>query len=1227
MLNQTKYGLFILALTACCAMVACDNQDDNDNCTVKGCEAGYKCNDQTAKCIKLLEKGESCVDSSLCDGDLICGKDRVCTDASQGQGIKGDPCTSADECAVGLICKEDVCQEKQSAADPYAGQRGAKCDAKEDCAGNLECIQHICTKHTGIKAYCNDSENILCNDPLVCDDNICKEVMPVDGLCTDMLGTLCPEGSRCLVVSGSTRKCISNDNPNFKDSDGDTIMDFYEICDKNDTNCKADFDEDTIPNYLDLDSDGDTIPDSVEAGNIQMGDEPAFAMDGESFAFLNLDSDLNGIPDADEGCPKFLGNIDCGLTEMPVGKDKTETFMAITKPYSSMNGVLPDYLSFDNDMDTRNDVDEIKGLIANRNMRCANESENCPAPGTADNPVDSDGDTLPDYMSVDSDGDGILDITEGPSDSDVDNLADVYSLDSDGDGILDADEVEMIYVTVKNHDNVDTIKALRVQYSGSQNSTTLHKDNRGNTIVRDDGYITEDIVTKGNLLLMNSEGELLTVIPDSESPDITYYLAIELDGYLHAVSESGMIYQEDDLIPLYTYDGERLKDANGNPLFKNSDKEIGTVNSTDGSFVVVDKTEKRIEQGHSKPLRFVGQEVSNYCFQAGDCDNDGLSDNDEVLCKANEYPGTIRETIHSMTLSDVDGDGASDVEEFYAFTIASGKLVTDYSEACPYDNPDEHKDECTCLPSTLNNGAESCYKTFTVSRAEDLICSQGLSNKDFPGLAFTLDGKGEVGQAKSAPLFFKPAVSKLDLVFNLDVTGSMGKEVENLQSTLQDVVIRGVRESVEDSAFGISEFGDIPIYHKDKNGTPKYGRPDSHEINGGQYFKKDSPWTLHIRPEKNPGLLTEAVNKYSLSDGGDFPESGYESLWMLAKGDESVTDANRLQYKKQNLTSEGKPGEITSEWVLFEAQGQSQGADRWGGAGFRTGTLPVVVHITDALSHGDGNAVNDYDDNFVLNAHNADAVHQAYNEKGIRLMTVFRRNPLTYNSADGITSNPGEPLAELYDSSNATNAVVRACAFKLDETNWTCGVNKCCTTVDEQGVTKATEPDEHGNCVLSYGITGADTMTRTVVQGIQALVKYGTYEVSTRVRVADGEDYGQLDPTCLIDRIEAFEYHAPEAEPAKSCNPEAQKTKVKINGEEPDYFNGFENFASGTSTSKGGAELVFNVVAKNDCIEQQDDAQTFKLKVDVINPTTGLVFGTEDVTITVEAKEQNGGDN
>ena len=282
----------------------------------------------------------------------------------------------------------------------------------------------------------------------------------------------------------------------------------------------------------------------------------------------------------------------------------------------------------------------------------------------------------------------------------------------------------------------------------------------------------------------------------------------------------------------------------------------------------------------------------------------------------------------------------------------------------------------------------------------------------------------------------------------------------------------------------------------------------------------------------------------------------------------------------------------------------------WGGVDFRQSSLPVVVHTTDVYSHDAASIYNSsipehlsYNrvvDSVVDPHYTADLV-PVLRSKGIRVITL------------GVPSN-GEAchandLGQMTTWSRESDAVVPACAFE-----GACGANKCCLgTKISDPVTIGEKTDQ---CVLYYEAAQSD-VSETVTKGVAALVKYGTYEVSTRV---EGEPIAGSSKTtaCFIKRVVATKYLPPPQEPEKSCNPTA--LPKKLNG--ADYDNGFENFAPGTANPNvDGARLHFTVVAQNDdCVEPTDQFQIFKAYIDVINPTTGLVFGRRQVSILVPPK-------
>jgi hypothetical protein len=210
----------------------------------------------------------------------------------------------------------------------------------------------------------------------------------------------------------------------------------------------------------------------------------------------------------------------------------------------------------------------------------------------------------------------------------------------------------------------------------------------------------------------------------------------------------------------------------------------------------------------------------------------------------------------------------------------------------------------------------------------------------------------------------------------------------------------------------------------------------------------------------------------------------------------------------------------------------------------------------------------------------------------------------------GVPNTSGNNYANYYNQmtvwSRESNAIVPACAFEGE-----CGPDKCClgtTTTDAETINGVAK-----QCILYYTSDQRDVSTY-ITQGVDALVKYGTYDVATRIKgypIAGSSK----NTSCFLKRVVASRYVEPPQEPEKSCNPRATPTHVLHN----DYNDGFSNFAPGTSSvGKKGAELHFDVVAQNDnCVEQNESAQVFYAEIEVYNPTTGLLFDTQRVSIIV----------
>ncbi len=185
----------------------------------------------------------------------------------------------------------------------------------------------------------------------------------------------------------------SDDTINYTPDNGFTGNDSftYTICDGA-SNCSTATVTVVVSNAVDLDSDNDGILDSFEDLDMDGDGDPSTNptdSDGDGFAdYLDIDSDDDGIPD----------NVEAQTTE---------------------GYILPSLIDANSNVLDDAYEDGVLGLF----------------------PVDTDGDSMPDYLDDDSDNDNIPDAIEG-HDYDHDGLADVIWIgsDKDNDGLDDAYE-------------------------------------------------------------------------------------------------------------------------------------------------------------------------------------------------------------------------------------------------------------------------------------------------------------------------------------------------------------------------------------------------------------------------------------------------------------------------------------------------------------------------------------------------------------------------------------------------------------------------------------------------------------------------------------------------------------------------------------------------------------------------------------------------------------------
>ncbi|WP_158839305.1 T9SS type A sorting domain-containing protein [Polaribacter sp. L3A8] len=293
------------------------------------------------------------------------------------------------------------------------------------------------------------------------------------------------------------------------DTDNDGIDDRYDVNNGGNSLANLDSDGDGVPNSQDLDSDNDGITDIIEAGG--------------------LDTDGNGKVDGLNANGTLTDDIDgdgfSDVVDGDVGQDgvseNTSSVLIVTGDDANNDGKPDSYPSTDDtdgdgqlnllDLDSDNDgipdVTEAGGTDTNNDGRADDDDNNVnntgsngipTSAGTGLTPTSTDGDSIPDYLDLDADNDGIPDnieaqttlgyVSPSGADTDKDGLDDAY--DPDCTGINCSGVIGALIVPV-NTDGADTADYI-----------DLHSDN--------DGIF--DVIESGSGLANNGSGVVTGVV-------------------------------------------------------------------------------------------------------------------------------------------------------------------------------------------------------------------------------------------------------------------------------------------------------------------------------------------------------------------------------------------------------------------------------------------------------------------------------------------------------------------------------------------------------------------------------------------------------------------------------------------------------------------------------------------------------------------------------------------
>lgn len=403
---------------------------------------------------------------------------------------------------------------------------------------------------------------------------------------------------------------------------------------------------------------------------------------------------------------------------------------------------------------------------------------------------------------------------------------------------------------------------------------------------------------------------------------------------------------------------------------------------------------------------------------------------------------------------------------------------------------------------------------------------------------------------QSHPLDFSTNIPALDVFFLMDTTGSMYGEISNLQNALTGTVIPGIQTAVANSQFGVGALEDFPV--------DGYGSPHGSDCGRGGDSTPDQPFKLRQTITNNTTAVQTAVNSLSngpgapIGCGQDTPEAGLEAIYQAATG-------------------EGLAGPSPTS-VPANHTGI-------GGVAFRPGTMPVIVDITDALSHGVGETAT-CTSTFETTAYSGSVATYAHSRAQTKtaLAGICAR-------VVGISANPGLDVSctgkeYLRDLATTTGARVPPAAWDVGTRPAGCGPAQCCTGQNGAGVAA----DGDGLCPVVFDVASNGTGVSTnIVTGIQMLTRFATFDVPTDKQGVttdiNGNPLASGTTADFIKAVTPTSFVLPPPPPVLP-NPTFDATT-------------FHNVTPGTQVS-------FAVNAFNDFVPQTDQAQIFRATIRVL---------------------------
>ena len=453
------------------------------------------------------------------------------------------------------------------------------------------------------------------------------------------------------------------------DTDGDGISNEYDLDDDNDGitdlveldgNPTRDTDGDGVIDSLDLDSDNDGLLDILESGQEVVTVD--VNNDGRLDDTTDVDNDgLMAVADEDDTNPSSNGNV----TPIDSDADTKRDFQDVDSDNDGLSDLVEATVDVSNDS---NNDGKIDGVVDVNGVPTVVAS--------VTTPLNTDGDTVPNYRDLDSDNDGLSDANEAGTP------------DVDENGIVDS-----------NGTLVDPT-TLPVDANGTIN-VVVPSNPKLPTIIDADGDGVIDYITDSD-----NDG-----IPDvTDESDTLYGTAPSLDSDGDGISDEYDLDDDNDgITDLVEEAGDPLRDTDGDGIVDRLDldsdndglldilesgQDVATVDSNhdgrlddttdvdnDGLMAVADISDNDATSiGNVVPLDTDNDAKPD--FQDVDSDNDGLSDMIEAGISAtndSDNDGQVDPSTGSGT--GVDANGVPTVVATLATLLNSdGDSVPNYRD-------------------------------------------------------------------------------------------------------------------------------------------------------------------------------------------------------------------------------------------------------------------------------------------------------------------------------------------------------------------------------------------------------------------------------------------------------------------------------------------------------------------------------------------------------------------